>query len=261
MTSASTLASQQSAFIELLLDDERPMPAGWEERRFDVYRNAYRARIVDAIRDTYPRTERWVGEDAFRRAAIHHAIRHPPNSWTLDAVGEGFSETLTELFSKDPEVAELAWLEWAMHSAFVSADAEPLDSASFASDTSGFVENDWALMALRFLPGTQLQSLEHDIAALWQSLAASEHDAASTRPERWTQAKRSCVVWRHGLKPVFMLIDADEAQMLERMLEGSTYGDACAALADTIGSDAAVRQAGTMLANWIHQGMIVSVSS
>jgi hypothetical protein len=254
------LAAQQSAFIELLLDDEQPMPADWDKLRFDVYRNAYRARIVDAIRDTYPRTERWVGEDAFRRAAIHHAIRRPPNSWTLDAVGEGFSEVLSELFSNDPEVAELAWLEWAMHTAFVSADAEPLDSASFASGTAGFVENDWASMTLRFLPGTQLQSVEHDIATLWQSLAARDHDAASTSPERWTPATRSCVVWRHGLKPVFMLVDADEGRMLEHMLEGSSYGDACAAFADTVGSDAAVRQAGAMLANWIHQGMILTVS-
>jgi hypothetical protein len=255
------LAVQQSAFIELLLDDEQPMPTGWNEQRFNVYRNAYRARIVDAIRDTYPRTERWVGDAAFRRAAIHHAIRYPPNAWTLDAVGEGFSETLVELFSKDPEVAELAWLEWAMHTAFVSADAEPLDSASFASDTAGFVENDWASMTLRFLPGTQLKPVKHNVATLWQSLADSEHDAASTTSERWTLAKRSCVVWRHGLKPVFMLTDADEGQMLERMLGGSSYGDACAALADNVGSDAAVRQAGAMLANWIHQGMIFSVSS
>jgi hypothetical protein len=260
MTLPATLAVQQAAFITLLLDDEQPMPEGWSETRFDVYRNAYRARIVEAIRDTYPRTERWVGDDAFRRAAIHHAIQHPPNSWTLDAVGAGFAKTLEELFSGDPEVPELAWLEWAMHTAFVSADGVALDSASFASSTAGFAETDWASMTLHFLPGTQLRPVQHDIAALWQSLAASDQHTTTMDPERSSVANCSCVVWRQGLKPVFMLIEADEGEMLKRTLEGSAYGDACNALADNVGGDAAVRQAGAMLANWIHQGMLLTVS-
>ena len=137
----TTLSSCQQEFLAQLLDDARTLPRAWTARHaagMDVYRNAYRARLVDALRDTYPCTARWVGEDAFQQAAAHHAITHPPKSWTLDDVGEAFPDTLRELFAGDPEVAELGWLEWAMHRCFVAADAAPIDAAGFSAATASF---------------------------------------------------------------------------------------------------------------------------
>src|SRR3546814_3597676 len=90
-----------------------------------VYRGNYRSALVEAMRSTYERTEKWVGEAAFRRAAAHHLIAHPPSSWTIDDAGAGFDRTCAELFANDPEVAELAWLEWTMLEAFTAPDVAP----------------------------------------------------------------------------------------------------------------------------------------
>jgi hypothetical protein len=256
----SALARQQSTFMDLLLDDSLPMPTGWDAERVAVYRNAYRNRLVDAIRDTYPRTERWVGEAAFRRAAIHHVIRHPPRSWTLDAVGEGFDATLAGLFAGDPEVAELAWVEWAMHSCFVAADGPAIDAPAFSTRTAGYTEDDWAAMQLRFVPDTQVRPVHHAIDRLWAQLADAS-DAAGLSGDILAAAQpRGCVVWRQGLSPVFCLVDAAESSLLRLLLDGASYGSACATLAEEVGSDAAVTQAGAMLGRWIHQGLLAGVA-
>ena len=109
----SGLARRQQEFLAALLDEEAPLPAGWQVRHargLAIYRNNYRGGLIDTLRDTYPRTEVLAGEAAFARAAAHHCITHPPSSWTLDQVGAGFSATCAELFRDDPDVAELAAL-------------------------------------------------------------------------------------------------------------------------------------------------------
>ncbi|GAA4642891.1 DNA-binding domain-containing protein [Pontixanthobacter gangjinensis] len=253
------LARQQQEFMAQVLEDELPLPAGWTSRQvagMDIYRNAYRARLVDALRDTYGRTARWVGEDAFRKAAAHHVISHPPKSWTLDDAGEGFTDTLAELFANDPEVAELGWLEWAMHRCFVAADAVPVDAAGFGDAAALFQEEDWANMRLTFLPGTGQITVKHDIGKLWRCLAA-EGEAATdfTLPN-----PLHCVVWREGVKPVFMQVDEAEGLALAAMRDGGTYGEMCELLIAVLGEEQAITQAGAILGRWLHNGLIASLS-
>ena len=256
----SSLAERQQEFMAHVLDDDRPLPNGWTDRHaagMDIYRNAYRARLVDAVRETYERTSRWVGEDAFRKAAAHHIITSPPNSLTLDDAGRGFPETLAELFANDPEVAELGWLEWAMHRAFVAGDAEPMDAAAFGDAAALFAEEDWANMSLGFTPGLSQKKVSHDIGKLWRSLA---EDEAGDRPDGTLDRALYCVVWREGVKPVFMQIEEAEGRALEMMREGGTYGEMCELLIELLGEEQAVAEAGAILGRWLHNGLIISIS-
>lgn len=260
MNGAASLAEQQRTFIDVLLDDSRPLPRGWDSDRIAIYRNAYRARVVDAIRDTYPRTRHWVGEDSFRRAAIHHVITHPPVSWTLDAVGEDFAVTVADLFAADPEVNELAWLEWAMHVCFVSADASPIDIDSFSRVTADFEEGDWASMRLAFMPGTQVREVAYRIDALWTALGSMDQGTPHRPPCTAVRARSGCLVWRQGMTPVFRIIDQRETMMLNCLLACSTYGEACNELAAIHGPGTAVSDAGAMLGRWLQQGLLTGVS-
>lgn len=257
--STTTLETRQQEFLAYLLDEELELPDDWTARHaagIAIYRNAYRARLVDALRDTYERTARWVGDKAFRQAAAHHVITYPPNSWNLDQVGKGFPATLETLFAGDAEVAELAWLEWAMHRCFVAADSAPLDAAGFAEAAAAFEEEDWANMRLRFLPGTHVHQVCHDISKLWSALAPEHADT----PECSPSATRHCIVWREKMKPVFVQVDAIEGEVFNSMLGGARYGETCHALVDALGEDHAVSQAGVMLGRWLHHGMIAGIS-
>ena len=244
----TSLASLQEDMLAGILDEDRPLLEGWTARHaagLAIYRNNYRSALVEALRSTFERTAKLVGDASFERAAAHHVILHPPTSWTLDVAGEGFDATCAELFAHDPEVAELAWLEWAMHCAFVARDVVPLDMAGFAEASAGFAEADWTELRLRFVPGIAWRAVRHDLKALWSRAETESLDDPV-----------SCVVWREGERPAFLLLPQAEGEALAAMAGGASFGEACALLAERLGEDEAVAAAGTMLGRWISEGFL-----
>lgn len=255
----SQLAARQSAFLAAIQDDEAALPPGWDARRsagMEIYRNNYRTALVEALKDTFERTARWVGEEAFQQAAAHHIIANPPTSWTLDDAGRGFDTTLAELFPGDPEVGELGWAEGAMHRVFSAEDAVPLDGAGFAAATAGFSAEDWEGLRLNFMPRIATRLVQHDIAAIWQAMG--EEDPAL--PHYNLTLPLTCHVYREGEQPVFVMAPAHEADGLSAMQDGATFGELCALLAGRFDPEAAAADAGAMLGRWLHMGMIRAVA-
>lgn len=253
------LASRQAAFIGQVLDHDAALPASWRARQaagMEVYRNAYRARTMAALADSFERTRRWVGEDAFRAASMHHIIANPPASWTLDDVGRDFDATLAELFADNPEVDELGWLEWAMHRAHIAGDASPLDAAGFSTATTDFAEDDWAAMSLAFVPALTLRKISYDLAAIWTATAddgVRPIDFALDRP-------KYCIVWREGFRSTFVLAERLEGMALCQMVQGATFAQLCATLDDRMGTEEGIAAAGAMLCGWLDHGIIVRVT-
>lgn len=263
MISAGNLGALQQAFMAQLLDEDAPLPRGWGNRHatgMSVYRGNYRSALVEAMRNTYERTEKWVGEAAFRRAAAHHLIAHPPSSWTIDDAGAGFDLTCAELFAKDPEVAELAWLEWIMLKASTAPDVAPLALPGFGAATSGFGDEDWADMRLSFVPGSRARVLAHDLRAIWKALG----EEGLVRPQFAIEGETGCLVWREGERATFIMVEADEARAFEAMRQGSSYGEVCMEIAtkgdpsETAQTDAVMR-AGAMLGRWLNEGLIAAI--
>jgi Putative DNA-binding domain len=259
------LAAAQTAFLARIQDDSLPLPAGWTDRAaagMAIYRNNYRTALVDALRETYARTARWVGEDAFRQAAAHHLILHPPSSWTLDAAGLGFDQTLAEIFVQDPEVAELAWTEWAMLQVFGARDAVPMNAAGFAAATAGFGEAQWDGLRLQCMPRLATRLITQDLPAIWQQLEAAltaEEDTDFVPVDAPLAAPLACHVYREGEQPVFVTAPAYEYGALTAMLADASFGAVCELLAEQLGPEEAAQEAGAMLGRWLHHGLIEAV--
>jgi hypothetical protein len=251
------LAQRQAAFLGAILDEEAPLPTGWGEERapgLAIYRNNYRSSLVEALRSTFERTERLVGEDAFRRAAAHHCIMHPPVGWTLDLAGAGFAETCAELFARDPDVAELAALEWAMHEAFTARNTQPLTTAEFGAACAGFTERQWEGLKLKLVPDLRHLPATYDLVRLWTSLSTSNTE---TEPDLTPlEGARCALVWREDERPVFVIRPAWEGTALASFRKGSSFGEVCAALIGTLGEEAAIAEAGAMLARWVGEGLV-----
>lgn len=258
MSAASTLERQQGAFMAQILDDEAALPDGWNDRHaagMAVYRNNYRTALVEALRSTFEQTERWAGEDSFKRAAAHHLISHPPSSWTLDVAGERFDETCAELFANNPEVSELAWLEWAMHRAFVAADTPALTREQFAEQSARFGEEDWVNLRFTLIPSLQFRSIRQDSAGLWRALKDDE----SPREQLALAAPAGLAVWREDLTPVFQSLDPSELVCLDLVAQGGSYGDCCGTLVERLGEEEALPFAGAMLGRWLVNGWIAEL--
>ncbi|MBL8645955.1 MAG: putative DNA-binding domain-containing protein [Sphingosinicella sp.] len=215
-----------------------------------VYRNAYRARLIECLRSTFEKTWTWIGDESFDAAAAHHLIVKPPQSWTLDDAGAGFDETLAQLFPNDPEVAELAWLEWQMQQAFIAADDPALDAAGFAALSKDFTEEAWASLRVSFVTGMRSRRVRTDCGAVWTAIATDREIPADIL----LAEARTLVVWRQGLSPRFRMLGS-EAAGLETLQQGGTFGDMCETMVKRLGASG-IEEAGRALGVWIAQGLV-----
>jgi hypothetical protein len=240
-----SLLEQQRAFVtEIAADDDLPSSS----LGMAIYRNAYRGRLADALAVSFERTRRWVGEEMFELASAHYILTHPPQSWTLDAYGAEFPQVLGELFADDPEVAELAWLEWHMQQAFAAPDRGEL--ALTALTDAALAEADWA--NLRLLPAAGLAShpVRHDLAALWRALA----DGPPEKREVMPIEPATLLVWRKDLSPHYRLVASAEFTALAVLLEGKSFGEAAASV-----GEAHLADFGQWFAQWLNEGLFSAV--
>jgi Putative DNA-binding domain len=243
-----TLKQLQRDFLtEVSGDDDVPASS----TGMTIYRNAYRGRLIGALESSFERTRRWVGDEAFAAAAAHYVLTHPPTGWTLDEFGADFPETLAELFTDDPEVAELAWLEWHMQQAFAAPDLAELTAAALAEAELG--ESDWAELRFGMAAGYKTRPVRSDLAPLWRSLASADQPSPNLAP---LMAQR-LVVWRQDLQPHFRLLDEAEFSVLHRLALGETFGRAAEAVAD---HPEAAGLLGTWLAQWLTEGLFSGFS-
>lgn len=253
-----SLAARQQAFMTAILDEDAALPELWTARQaagLDIYRNNYRSALVEALATTFERTQRWVGEEAFRRAAAHHLILHPPSSWTLDDAGKAFDDTLAELFPGDPEVAELAWLEWAMHRAFSASDSDSLGPVELAEQTAAFGEDDWTALGFVFVPALAQRQVTHDLGTLWKALGADDFAA----PDIALPQPHSLAVWREAMRPTFRLLDPLDGEVLAAAMAGASFGTICLMLAECVGEQEGVVRAGALLRLWLQDGLIAAL--
>lgn len=241
-----TLRAAQQAFVaEIAADDDLPPSS----LGMAIYRNAYRGRLAEALAVGFERTRRWVGEEMFELAAAHYILTHPPQSWTLDAYGADFPEVLAGLFAEDPEVAELAWLEWSMQQAFAAPDCSTLTPAALGA--AGLGEQDWEQLRLAPAAGLAARAVTHDLAALWHALA----DGAPDRSVLSATDPAKLLVWRKDLSPHFRLLEQAEFAALETLLEGASFG----AAASQAGEDGLARF-GQWFAQWLNEGLFSAIA-
>lgn len=230
-----SLAQLQRRFLgEITAADTQAAPSS---AGMAIYRNAYRARLIDALGTSFERTRRWAGEDPFETAACHHILSCPPGSWSLDDYGHTFPKALETLFPGSSELAELAWLEWHMQRAFAAPDRPLLDPAELAA--RGLSEQAWAELQFTMAPGFAARPITTNCTELWALLAESDAEEFAVKA-----IEGQClIVWRNGFSPHFRQIESAEFHALNQLAAGASLGE--------IADENNVRSLGVWLALWL----------
>ncbi len=242
------LAIQRAFRAEIVAADDDGTPSS---PGMAIYRNAYRARLLDTLAQGFERTRDWVGAEAFDAAARHYVLTAPPSDWTLDRYGAEFPQLLEQLFAGDGEVAELAWLEWHLQQAFAAPDLPGLDPAALA--TAGLGEADWAGLHFIMAAGFAARPVRHNCLALWQALR--DGAAAGAAPAIIEPAV--LVVWRKDQSPHYRLMDVPEFAVLQGLAGALPLGEAAALAGETEG---VVARLGQWLAQWLGEGVFSGYS-
>jgi hypothetical protein len=225
-------------------EHDEALPAGYR-----IYRNNYRTQLVRCLEASYPMLRDWLGPEAFLQASIQHIDNHPPHGWTLDAYGADFQSTLQDRYPHNPDLQELAWIEWSLSESFVATDAP-------VSPTSLLGELDWDNAGLCLAPSLRLHEATTNAVDLWHAWQTEE----SLPESEMLSVTGAMITWRHGFTCRLRRIDAIEHVALLLLRDDHRFAGLCTALVEHLGEEAGVRRAGEWLADWLPMGIVHCVS-
>jgi hypothetical protein len=230
-----------------------PGPGPGAAIRLDIYRYAHRARLVDALRDSYGHTASYLGAEAFDRIAAAYVQAHPSRHANIRWYGGELAAWIERRHAGTPEVAELAALDWALRRAFDGPDAIPMDLGAL----SGLAALDCDGMRLALHPTAERLRLRYNTVAIWHALDEGLAPPAAVRlPE-----VLELLVWRRGEQPHFRSLGEIEAAALGLAAKGWTFGEICTELARAFPRADVAVEAGTLLRRWVEDELLVATPS
>jgi hypothetical protein len=232
------LASPPGPDVPAVLLDQLPPDVPWRAKRFAVYKNNVYARLVDALRDTFPAVERLVGEEFFRYAAVEYVASAPARSPTLLTYGEGFAAFLSRFppASTIPYLADVARLEFLYLEAYHSADADPVDYADLIH------EGEAARLILH--PSARFMTSPFQVSRIWElnrnaepfdalELPKTSEHLLVIRPQRQVEVRRLPTAMYAALIAFSKEASIAEGRVLARQINPEiAFEDQLAALAN-----------------------------
>lgn len=256
---ASTLATQLQAFARAITADTapadsatlfRPTPQGGPSR-LGIYRNAYRARLTDALRENYPVLYRVQGDEAFdelaERFIAANPSQHPSIRWFGSALPAWLAANHEQL--SHPALADLARMEWALCTAFDAADDTPLS----VDDLLAHAPEAWPKLRFTGHSSLRLIALDWAVEPLWRALSDNpEAETAAPEPQ-----PHHLLVWRQNDQTQWRSVEPFEGDLLQAALSGESFAKLCERAAATQDEQAASAVAGHLRV-WVEAGLLTS---
>lgn len=243
MLSAITGAEADAADPERFI---KPGPRMDPAACLDVYRSAYRARLVECLVDDYPVLARTLGAERFEALAVAYLDRFPSSSPNLNGFGARLPGYCREappalLGPLAPFASELAALEWSLVEVLHARASEPLDVSVLEAASPLH----WATARFVASHAVRLLRFEHPVDAYYQASLERDRcpDVPGPAPSATLVYRTDLRVWRMTLTPMM-------TRVLEPLLAGETIGDVLEAIEPSITTEAEAAELGGQLTVW-----------
>lgn len=259
------LEALQADFLAYILGDDQAMAGKVRSTSKEdaatlllIYRNAYALRLLEALEANFGTVKRVLGDEDFDAAGRAYIAAEPSRHYSIRWFGHRLADFLaaTAPWRDMPALAELARLDWALATAFDSADATPVGIEAVAA----IAPADWPALGLDFHPSLQVIAFHWTVPELWNALNDADEGADAPAPER-REAAVPFAVWRHDRgeerQNFFRSLGPEEAWMLQAARDGRAFGQLCEGLCDFVSPDQAGAHAAVLLRGWIDQGLVV----
>ncbi len=243
------LLNKTQSASDLTLDT----PAFSREERLQIYHQAYRLRLIDALQNDYPALKNYLAEDDFLALTTEFIATNPSQHPSLRWFGEKLPRFLRahSHWETHIHIVELAEFEWAQTMAFDAADI----SLATLDDVRALQPEQWMSMQLEFHPSLQRLHCYSNAPALWSSLINNETTIAieiTQEPQEW-------LVWREDLQVVYRPLNKSEAWALDAFLQQENFSDICSGLCEWFAEEHVPMQAAQYLQQWIRGGLVKEI--
>ena len=223
---------------------------GTSPQRMGIYHHAYRARLAEVLADSFAKTALYMGTETFDEQARAFAVQMPPRTRSLGRYGDAFPAHLSHVYPDNPELHELAQLDWDLRTRFDSADTPALDAAAVHAADPAQAQT-WLTRAQPLHPSLVLRSITSNVVQIWRAM----DDDAEVPEVQLLDAPKTLAIWRKGQQPHFQTLDADEAAFVRQLQAGSSIECTADALAGTAQLPDPGRLAAWLQA-WLRDGLL-----
>lgn len=249
------LSAQQHALKRAIVQGA---PIEGVSGRVEIYRHAYAARLVAALRDNFGVLPQVLGDDAFDALAAAYLEAHPSRQPSIRWFGDRLPEFMASRADlvPHPAIVDLAQMEWALRAAFDAADARPIDAAALAA----VPPDAWPALVFDALPSVRLLPMAWDVEPVWRALQRGADDGATDAPEapEPVEHPHALLVWRPALETRWRSLDGLPARLLQAALAGRPFAALCTLAAEEVGAAPAAAEAAAALRSWLDDGLFAA---
>ena len=220
----------------VLLETVPPTSTLGPAERVHVYAGMYFWRIVEALREDFPKVAAVLGDDGFADLVREYIAAHPSTEPSIRHVGQALPDFLSG--RRPAYLADLARLEWTRLQVFDAPDARPLPGA----DLRRIPAEEWPGLRFTLVPACARLVTAWPVHHLWED---------STRALGPTRT--ALRVWREGFMVYHTAMQPEEERALDRLVEGEPFAAICEGFDDAAGAAA-------LLLRWIEDGIIAGAS-
>jgi hypothetical protein len=255
-----SLAQQQRRLAAAIRDggDATGLLAGDFALGLEVYRHAYRARLVAALTDNYTVLARAMGDEAFNALGIAYLAarpsRHPSIRWFGHELATFMAVAGDELVPH-ASLVDFAAMDWALRGAFDAADAPVLNPAALAALNPG----DWAGLVLHLHPSVRCVMLAHAVEPAWRLLRQWQPESGAEQPElpEPVPHEHTLLTWRQAGETRWRSLQPLEAALVQAVAEGAPFALLCGRAAELLGDpEAAAPAVIGALQQWLADGLL-----
>lgn len=221
--------------------------------RLEVYAQAYRLRLLEALGKDFPALKTLLGEEAFDAMGRAYIDAYPSHHPSVRWFGRHLVEFLcdTAHYNTQPVLAEMAAFEWTQSDVFDSAEAAVIT----IEDLGATRPECWAAMRLERHPTVRRLDLTWNVPVLWRAIDKNEKPPQPQRAE----VPVAWVLWRKDLKIFWRSLEVDEAWAIDACPQGYTFGEICEGLCEWIDEVHTPLRAASLIKQWISDGMIARI--
>jgi len=240
---------QEALQRHVLLDDDDIVDQlvtprkGVLDDRLAVYTNAYRWRLIDALRKEYPLLCTHLGEETFAELSTAYIEEYPSRFYAISEFTKQLPQFLAVHHADQAYLSELAALIRALSLSLESADAPFLNPQALAEVP---IQN-WPSLCFKMHPSVQCLIFQWNTFLLWKSLVKK------TALPRIGKEASYCMVWRKELQSYANGLAPTAYVAFQAFQAGCCFAEVCEAVyASGLSSEA---EAATFVAHYLTDGL------
>lgn len=222
------------------------------QSRLQVYQDAYYARLTEILGNDYIIIKKMLGDAEFEKLAHSYIKASPATNPSIRCYGSHLSDYLLHVAGYAPMYAEMARFEWSLGETF---DAPDKDAISF-NDILQIANESWGYLQFIPHPAVKLETFLYNTVEIWSANQNNNPEISVNLMKTPT----TYLIWRRGFDFAFVELNPPQADMLQHIFAGKTFGDICESLCQWLPEEEVVQFAGGNLRTWVEEGLFTALN-